>query len=595
MINEIYKECARVYFNRHTIEEYKQAHANFKQKEQLVLQALNKLTVKKLINVCANLGIYVHDKKKANVVSKVFDGLESFFLLGRGVSYSPFDGQTYRGQFDKIIEKTDSDFLDHFYTKREEDLKSKSKALENPETLEEFNTFIAHNGEGKLTDEQKVRIDFLKAEVLIKRRERQEEQNKTVKAIETPDNLELSIHETKHSKTGAEIFTVVMNTRISKEEYKELNLASKKLGGYYSRYSDASANPPIKPGFNFNNRDNAQSFVNLSQGDQKRSEEGKEVSQVDNLMKKGIDLVTKGEEKKHQTEGSQTNTHKRATQAMHSMADAKDKIKKGKILINLAKGIESGSIKYLTRIRNVVELDQLFQILKAGQGERTKEMSYSEREKITVLCEDDVLFVKPVKITYHINFLKQVVADHEQDAGLKLDCARLQKALNRVKDDEWSFEAQGTTLETIKKIASKISNTPSNERTIERLNYPLKEFNRIERLGLTTGFMLRMALRELLKFINEAGPTPEEKAKEEIRRMEQKVQFVKIEGFYPTPDELIEKMLSMAKVFEGERICEPSAGKGDIAEAVKSKYPDNKLTVIELNTSLSEILRAKRI
>ena len=150
------------------------------------------------------------------------------------MSYSPFDGQTYRGQFDKIIEKTDSDFLDHFYTKREEDLKSKSKALENPETLEEFNTFIAHNGEGKLTDEQKVRIDFLKAEVLIKRRERQEEQNKTVKAIETPDNLELSIHETKHSKTGAEIFTVVMNTRISKEEYKELNLASKIRVGFFN-------------------------------------------------------------------------------------------------------------------------------------------------------------------------------------------------------------------------------------------------------------------------------------------------------------------------------------------------------------------------
>lgn len=78
------------------------------------------------------------------------------------------------------------------------------------------------------------------------------------------------------------------------------------------------------------------------------------------------------------------------------------------------------------------------------------------------------------------------------------------------------------------------------------------------------------ALQQLL----EDDRTPEEQARdadraaaEKVKRMEDDLRFTDIPGFFPTPPAVIERMLEAAEIEPGHLVLEPSAGKGDLADA----------------------------
>jgi hypothetical protein len=107
-----------------------------------------------------------------------------------------------------------------------------------------------------------------------------------------------------------------------------------------------------------------------------------------------------------------------------------------------------------------------------------------------------------------------------------------------------------------------------------------------------------VALREWL----DGRQSPEDKAAQEeaarvakIRDLEARVRFAQIPGFFPTPAPVIARMIDLADVLgkTGLRVLEPSAGKGDIADAVRGAFPDAAVDVCEINHQLREILTAK--
>ena len=67
------------------------------------------------------------------------------------------------------------------------------------------------------------------------------------------------------------------------------------------------------------------------------------------------------------------------------------------------------------------------------------------------------------------------------------------------------------------------------------------------------------------------------------------------EQFYPTPKEIIDKMISKVEnqygSIEYKRILEPSAGKGDIAKALYWKARRDTVSVIEIDPNLRKILK----
>jgi phospholipid N-methyltransferase len=66
-----------------------------------------------------------------------------------------------------------------------------------------------------------------------------------------------------------------------------------------------------------------------------------------------------------------------------------------------------------------------------------------------------------------------------------------------------------------------------------------------------------------------------------------------IPGFFPTPDELAERLVRLANIRAGMRVLEPSAGWGNIADAVRRLHPDVQLILFEVVPSLLEILNWK--
>lgn len=80
-----------------------------------------------------------------------------------------------------------------------------------------------------------------------------------------------------------------------------------------------------------------------------------------------------------------------------------------------------------------------------------------------------------------------------------------------------------------------------------------------------------------------------------IKRLEAALLSKNIPGFFPTPPDLIRHMIELADLNAAHTILEPSAGKGDIIDAVKQQFEGQTITIsaIEINSALREILQLK--
>lgn len=79
----------------------------------------------------------------------------------------------------------------------------------------------------------------------------------------------------------------------------------------------------------------------------------------------------------------------------------------------------------------------------------------------------------------------------------------------------------------------------------------------------------------------------------EARRVEAKLLGLRIPGFFTTPRSLADRMVQMANIQPGMEVLEPSAGSGNIADAIQEACPGCHLTLVEINGSLVDILKAK--
>lgn len=89
------------------------------------------------------------------------------------------------------------------------------------------------------------------------------------------------------------------------------------------------------------------------------------------------------------------------------------------------------------------------------------------------------------------------------------------------------------------------------------------------------------------------GKSADEVKAEALREAVGKVQFANIAGYFPTPADVVATMLDRADIEDGMNVLEPSAGSGNICDAVKSAHPGADLVAIEINPRLVEILKLK--
>ena len=87
--------------------------------------------------------------------------------------------------------------------------------------------------------------------------------------------------------------------------------------------------------------------------------------------------------------------------------------------------------------------------------------------------------------------------------------------------------------------------------------------------------------------------TGEEGKSDRVLRLTGEAALMRIPGYFPTPEPLAQELIKIASIKPGHTILEPSAGTGNLIDAVRGVHSDVSVSFCELNCFLLDILRAK--
>lgn len=102
-----------------------------------------------------------------------------------------------------------------------------------------------------------------------------------------------------------------------------------------------------------------------------------------------------------------------------------------------------------------------------------------------------------------------------------------------------------------------------------------------------------VALQQLVDGLSYRGGGRDE-LQQKMFVLEAKIRRTEIDGFFPTPRELAERMVELAKIQPGDEVLEPSAGMGHLLLAVLEKHPRAEVMAIEKVPLLCEYLELIR-
>jgi len=206
--------------------------------------------------------------------------------------------------------------------------------------------------------------------------------------------------------------------------------------------------------------------------------------------------------------------------------------------------------------------------------------------------------INNISITYDSNITRRRAEQLRQNVNKQdrlKDFQAKAKALNEMwENNTIPEELQGLT--TVKDL--ELLSYPQSYPTIEYIksrpewsqDNMIKIRNKFNKWGLDSNEKVesaRFMLNEL-KF----EMSPEEIKAREIKKIEDDIRGVRIPGFFPTPENLIDEMIVLGGVEPSHSVLEPSAGKGDMVDVLK-KHGINDIDCIEIVPSLKRILELK--
>lgn len=223
--------------------------------------------------------------------------------------------------------------------------------------------------------------------------------------------------------------------------------------------------------------------------------------------------------------------------------------------------------------------------------ESETKMGPSPAAKLAALAEALTPKIARLRADRNENTLKR------QCQGMSARCEagnleRIQRAL-RTLAEGWTL---GTVPASLRSLRTRAAVEPLVTRIIEHPSYyVIRESDRWR-----DDSPLAVELRAYVAQV-EGGRNAEQDAERaragRIRALEEQIRFCPIPGFFPTPPALIERMVEVADLWPGMRCLEPSAGKGDIADALAKaieapSLPCSTLCIEEVH-ELAEICRLK--
>ena len=536
---------------------------------------------------------------KAENAADLFRSMTVWFNLHRSVRFSPFSGETYEDALAQRVEAITDDDLQDFFTQNSERQVAHEKAINNPETLEEFRTFLQCRSRDELTDDQFSLWDRLHAD--RSRQTRTERHSSTVEQFQSAelDGLTLSIKEGYHDKRQCPVWVVQMSKRVEPSAYDELKKKARTLGGKYSFFKKEET------GFQFFSQEAAQKFIELKEGEADRTDqlEALRIHKMENAAERFVAMADRmAEEATATLEADDTklkNTHRRAEQAASARADAYSQQATANTLRSVADDLETGDAQYLDGIRAGTQVHELKRMANRAKANRIRHLM-TEHEKLQSRYSQyrireslegrpvemaDIRFAKYPFPQLHPGNLERAFAALEDKPGLKQATAKMKKFVKHARELE-GFILFNREYD-VALLTDYIGRAKAAGYDCYWFEHCTESYKRLRAANIHDEHELRAALRELLPHLSQR------QADDPVKRAEDELRGKDLPGFYPTPRPIIEKMLEAAGIQPDDVILEPSCGKGDILDAVRSRHPDVEIHAIEQNRTLAGVLAAK--
>ncbi|HHP0484956.1 TPA: PLxRFG domain-containing protein [Vibrio harveyi] len=499
---------------------------------------------------------------------------------------------------------------------QEAEAERKKKALDNPQTLDDYQAYARANGGtiDAFDNDQLAEFDRLYTENQVERREAQEarelERKAEVKAVETDGSIELSKIDVLNEAKGEQRYGAAFS-EVDSDTFNNMRAKAKQLGGWYAR-AYKPKNLPAR--FDFKTESARDDFLSVMGGmnvDQsKRVQEKaqektqtKQEKQVEGLRQKAAGLQAKADESNNADR--LTNTARRASFAASAAAKADRQEAQANILNKIADGVASGKFKLLGNLTDISQLEELTNIMNRVKWDMPEDMreKYAYRDqsgnwhlKPETKFSDVARFVKfpaPQSTPQSLEYIANEIEDLD---GFKMTAKSIRSNIKGMGEND-RVNLNGARWEKVVDKLRKLARAKNlNIYRAEHINELFKSQDRLTRMGITGDITLRHALREYEQA--NAGKMTTRKEKTRLQKLTDKIQDIvrgnrnAFNDFFPTPEEEAKQVVDLAEIESGMRVLEPSAGMGHIADQIAA-FNGVDLDVGELAHTLSEMLEEK--
>lgn len=565
-----------------TADQVKTMWERFKVSEATLKEDLGRLTKKELIKYC---GAFIRESEtKKRLIDFAHSELRTGFAPGR---FSWSYGENQDDVIDREVAKWTDELIQEKAAARRARIEALKTAVTDPQTMDEFETFLTYRKLEALTAEQLVRYDALLADAGRSRRQTDRERQAAVERITLPEGVTMSLTPTQHTQTKEPLWVVKLSEKVDSEMYKRLNVRAKKLGGYYSSYRFNGA----VPGFQFRDEDSAQKFMSLEwvDGSERVAAklEDRKQNAVDRLTEQADTLRSDAEERMGRDR--KENTDRRARMAASIELDARRDLQLADTMTALAEAIASKEVKYVDYIITKSHVVQLEDLLRDAYWTalRAEGKWTDDRE----MQDSDIDFAVYPTVYLYPDEMQWLVRDYSEKSGMVLHCNWLKTILKKSKPEQKKFYFHaGSLLDRLEKILDKAKPRRGViPWSLQSILLRLQQHDRLYRMNITNSAELRTALREYIQYRGK------QQQADPIKKLLRELVGVKIPNLHPTPPDLALRMAEELDIQPGHVVGDTSAGLGNLADAVARviNLSEIELWLVEINPSLCEVLTAK--
>lgn len=494
-----------------------------------------------------------------------------------------------------------------------------AKAIENPQTLDDYRTLARMKGREGMTAEQVGEYERLLTEAQLDKQDADKAAEQAAKLTATPSG---DIIKTKHTKHGYDLFVVQMANRVEKDEYTRINAKAKETGGWYSSFKGSGA----VPGFQFKEEAQATDFrawlTGQGQAESKPSVtaeaptvnmEEPASSPDDNVAKQIAGLRQRAETIRTKANAAlavdrKANTLRRAGMAARATAAAEEELKTADLLDAIADGVTTGKANILRNLTTKAQLATLRSRLARAmydlpnaeyerlKGEGLIRMGSQGRHEWTDKAGPLVRVegAKMPGLDYWTRQLDDLASEMQASSNRSHKAAGVKlKNLAKAAEANQLRQVAVTDRDLIDKLTAFVRGSQEGTQAF-RVAEQLTDADRLNKMGIFSRANLRAALVELQAI--EAGLGK----RAEVSPLRTKEQALKLKllgnrnafiDFFPTTEDDAADLAGRLGIEPGMTVLEPSAGHGILADAARDAGA--KVEAVEIAGDLRDILTEK--